>query len=789
MVNTLNVSTNSNVLSIKVITEPAKYNFFQLDSLNNYDAVVEFLSLDDLQMRKDFYIPSNTELKNIKENSVEINKNDDIYKEAITALNYEADYKSTLANNQVTPFSNDVEKGDVDNEYVLNHFLETKSFEEDYIALDYNNPSSIPSSDNQIVDIVPKSCFKTNGTYSYGGSKWGYFVNTYSDSTSDKCSSILLYKVDNIHFDEKNPDSVKIYPVLSYTYKYNHDTDCVYVYTPNNYCIARPEYATAIEYAPILENENNVTHKNPWESGYSYDDDNGYTFRSMSCYMQGVVKNYHHSSKIAQESFVKFGNIIQSLATIPLSLIAQFAVGATYDFITDIITKEINSKRQAFDEYGKKGSKYTISYKGIDNHESNFEMLERDNEPLKKIIKTSKSEDENDPLLFKDKDDFIMYNSELMSSGKSTDYTFAFHHQFNANIVNDNTNLFKKNPDKIGSVTANWSYYVGDDIRIPYTSLLDTAKPYISLAGKDICHNYSFVPKEEGDYKIILSEYSPNTSITINGSTSSSGMYEKELDDNTIVKIPQKNTLESIRHLSKNQECIISIKRKNYYTAFKLHVYKISSDFEYNGSYNNLQFNSTSIQTINYSCVSKLVPKASGHYTIAFAEANTSNIIKVLDSNYSTILDSSKYNKSKTTIELNLLKGSTYYISYYSKTESMRGKNITCIMGKHIPDIQDIIKKKTVTLNGLNANIPQYLLVRQNEQKQIKFQAGFSETYSGSPSIFFGIMDYSGSLLKFNSNLASKPTNYTLEADTFYILSFCLTSTKLTNVSIDIYLR
>lgn len=781
----LNDNQTLDILSVKVINEPLSYNFYQLDTLSSENAVVEFLLYEGSEMSKKFYVPTNIELANIKTGANEIKAGDASYSKVITALNYETDYKSMLDINQIQNASNEIAKGDVDNAYILDYYLETKDVVGEPITLDYANPTTYSSTDDCIVNLIPKSNFMNNGTYSYGGSKWGYFVKTYSDSTKDKISNVLVYKIENIKFDQENPDCVKIYPVIAQNYRYSYYAGNVYADIPNNYCLSLPEYTSAIEYVKIPGNQKSNVYKNTWEPDYIKENDEGFCFYEVSSRQMGVLKNYHSSKNAAIDFLCSAGNLLVSCLTANTDVLLSLVIGKASDYLFEAAKNYFHFDNTEYDRKIVDGeTKYKFENVVFDFNYSDFESA-RKGDFIKSatITDTQTDSKDGDPLLFKDNTDYIFYKSKFLGSQNGNDCTFALYHQFSANVMNDNTNIFKKNPDKVGTVTSSWSYLVGRDVNMETTNISDTTKTYYSMTGTDSSTLFIFTARETADYKLVLQDYSESTDMVVDGSTTSSGKTTKKLIDNQIIETPSKTSLCTIKHLSNGQSCIISVNRESYSTSFRLHIYKETDDLVVNPVSSTLDYYEATISSNGRDSISKFIPSKTGVHTITSGKAaSDGKSIRLFDNQFNTILNS---DKASSVLTAALERGKTYYIAYCSGSSSSKQEKLICLLGTYIPTNM----KTTALISGLNVNEVQHFLIRPTSTKKIIFRAGFSETYTGSPKLFLGIMTPNWSLLTYEQNLVAHDVDYSLNDDSLYIISLCITSTKLTNLSVDLYVE
>ncbi len=135
--------------------------------------------------------------------------------------------------------------------------------------------------DDDIVKIIPKTCFTAEGSYDQIGNEYGYFITTYLIEQGHLRSLVFVY---DIEFSMPNYDQdefkIKIIPSISFFYNYYDSTyDSYYGFTTDSSSLVLPE--SGVEHNYALQNVNfsvileNANAKNVFDEGYNPADDNG----------------------------------------------------------------------------------------------------------------------------------------------------------------------------------------------------------------------------------------------------------------------------------------------------------------------------------------------------------------------------------------------------------------------------------------------------------------------------------------------------------------------------------
>jgi hypothetical protein len=214
-------SYSDQVLEAKLIVSPSSYSFSDYSEVASEQFVLEKIRMisDDV-MEKEYSFPTHSDAMSLLLASSKLDVGSAVYGRIIASLNMEADFKASLPS--VSPLAASVSSaGDVDNPTVLDAYLSSlgESSDDSQVLLFRGSDSIYTNTvDDDIIDLVPKNMFKTNGEHSQIGSEWGYFANTYTDVGNNKITSLLVFDVFQIKADTSNPDIVAIKPVISTYY-------------------------------------------------------------------------------------------------------------------------------------------------------------------------------------------------------------------------------------------------------------------------------------------------------------------------------------------------------------------------------------------------------------------------------------------------------------------------------------------------------------------------------------------------------------------------------------------
>ncbi len=127
---------------------------------------------------------------------------------------------------------------------------------------------------------------------------------------------VLFLKNQKKHKKNRTDDTYSEEKLFTWNFKYNYDADVVTKEYENNYCLENPQYRAGVKYIKHPKGTSSFIPKNPGESGYSIQDDQGYCIGSVSAKFLGTHKNYLSSTPEHLQSLAVFlGNIALGAAT------------------------------------------------------------------------------------------------------------------------------------------------------------------------------------------------------------------------------------------------------------------------------------------------------------------------------------------------------------------------------------------------------------------------------------------------------------------------------------------
>ncbi len=167
------------------------------------------------------------------------------------------------------------------------YISEYESKYKDKVHKCYGYGTTMSVSDDPIVNIIPKSLFKSRGVYSYIGKEYGFFVKTVEDYGDDNYSDFLVFDIQTVppfpgRMTEMSPPSITVRPLFTGTIRYITSWGNVVVYDD----FYNPRLALAnIRVTGAI---NNITENNIGDSNYVATQDYGYAFSSYAFETVGI---------------------------------------------------------------------------------------------------------------------------------------------------------------------------------------------------------------------------------------------------------------------------------------------------------------------------------------------------------------------------------------------------------------------------------------------------------------------------------------------------------------------
>ena len=789
---------NFELYEVKLIDNAlANYDYAGYNSLKSEPYVVEFLYAGE-ELTKEFYIPTKAETDEIINKSIEIGKQNEKYHDLITSITTEASFKASLSS-PISLLSNDNKADNVNSQPTLDHYLSAESnAQTQYLTLGsvLSEAEPIPTTDNSIVNLIPKKYFRFDGEYQNAGAEWGYFIKTYKDYDNNKISSVLIYDIFNIKKEPGTPDTVQIKPVFSWNFKYDYDTDVVSKDSENNYCLGNPSFKAGIKYVKHPNDRGNFLPKNPDDYGYTIADDNGYCIGSYNAKYIGTHKNYKGSVSILGSAVVSLGNIALGVVTSGFSTVAQLAIGAAYTAITDL------ARQARIEPPSKTSGTETHDVSSTSGYGSLYEIKQAENPPFRKFIQfPSPTTGSENPLLFKDSSNSINYQIQLLSSDDSNNYTCLFLHGFSCSIFNDNSRIFHSSPDFVSTITANWAYLFGGNFK-PKQLMIDGSAQNIEIVyGQNQEASVLLKTKEKGIYDIVLTDMPANTTLAISQLSGDSGseIYNSVWDTSVpIIELPKQKFLKHYVSLEGNATYEIKVYGKRdgirKFGGALLSVFKSDSSTVKTGA-SEYGRNYTYRNRVNngYLINNCFVPEKSGIYTIVAAPSSGSSSkdtkITLLDPNFRKIAeDDDGFGGLVAGIRINLIANKEYYIiSGFYSLGSTGDYEVDIFKQQYFPEMRGKITSKGFTFALGKTISRRSFLVSQSSKRNISFYANWDTTISDPnfANIYLEIYNPRIGTLLYRTNILFTNCTFEFESGALYLIEFSATTDLYTNVHLS----
>lgn len=796
---------SENIIEVKLVDNQKQYyDYGDSVSLREENYVVEFLTYENDILLKSFYIPDINEVNTILEKVKKIERKDPIFKRVVTSMSYETTYKQSFDNIETCNSVNVA--GMTDNQAPLDHFLKTKN-QADSI-LPSNTNSNIPSSDNCIVNLLGRNIFTSTGTYQKSGAEWGYYAKTTVDKGSDLLTSILIYDIKTIKEDDRDPDIVSISPVLSMDYKFNYESNVVYQYTANNYCLGNPSYKAGIKYVVLPNNNSEFVPLNPGEQNYNEDDDLGYCIGSKAVKIIGQTKSFASKADYMSNILVLLGNVVLGAATSGLSIPAQAIIGGSYTLLTDAIlkTKEEKVKKPYKFNYSNKNGKVVYdstdingatSLSGAKEAKQFAKYLEftMQNEN-KEFMDSNNNTERKNPILFKDSTDSINYTFNLISSDKDDRYLAQISHLFSAEIFNDNTWLFNQNPTYIGTTSAEWSYIFGKDFDSKEIKVEGGHKDTIIAFGKSKEKIATFTPKKTGVYDILLHDMPSDTTFTINSLSKSTS--DKSITDawGESRRVSSQGYLKYYISLNAGTTYQIGFSRTvNGYRKFgtaRLTIYESDCSSVSSGdSKNDSNFVYRDIVNENGVYIdNQFIPKQDGQYTIVVTPSANSNTkdtyMLLLDDEYNVIAaDDDGWGDRIAGVRINLVANKAYYIaSGFYGTGSKGSYRVSIFKQMYVPELRGNNLKNEFVLQDFGSNYSsQFLLASQSSNHTVTISAFWISNDASGP---IDVIIYNDRFeqIVYGTDVNKNPLKFSFSANRLYAIKISTKASLYQGISL-----
>lgn len=812
----VNELQSKGILEIKLIENCALYNNFGIFSeLLNEKYVLEVVSynLEKDTLNKTFCkVPDNL-AKNIIGYSSSVEKNSILYNQLLGSINTEYSFKREHQEDstpELVTNSLSISQANVDNQAVLEHYLKctTSTTDAGVINAEYAQNGFTYSSDDTIVNLIPKSYFRTNGIRSEGGSEWGYFINTYNDIGSNKIASLLIYDIDTYQADFISSELVEVKVVLHRNYKYYYDSDVVVGDVDNNYCIANPQFKASLRYFLPDNVDSAVKHLNPGNSGYDPLSDYGFSFGTVAAKIKGRYKNHYSGANPNNftkvlVSFLADAAISGIVESLPIGLGTKFLVEEAMGFITDSIidsafksTKDQNLLADMND--------LTYEFNSISFSDyMNFDYMRRNKDLLKEIAVLVPNNAGNYdtlerecPLLMKNEADLISYRTNILSSEKNKDYYAIIAHSLKVEVFDDNSTIFHWNPDFLGSSSARWAYTIGID-SIPNDLVIkNNGNKYEINFGEQTKQEINFTPQETGLYSFCLENIGAFTKVEIYDensklmATHNSSNIKKTDKWNNKRDIANNKMMSFDASLTKNKTYKFIVYRNN--ENINLFGTGLISVFKESGTISSIYSSTVYKRRVNslngndlYGL--KFTPTLSGLYTFLASDSYDGSLdtyIEIRDSAKRVIFGSeSGANYNRGIAMLTLKANNTYYIVARNRNTSHKNFKIYTYKENYLPYIrgQNVNVGYRMTFNGIKHY---YYLINFSYSHSGTMALQFLSTNTNHKSINVTIEDWTESIVYNYSINQTNNYKYTLNANSFYVMHIYSTSSSTNEICV-----
>ena len=370
--------TNENLnSSVKVVLNPFTYDFRAYPELSDAEAVVEVILEEGDLLHISYFPTDGLAAASLWDKGYW--PDEETMDRLVLSMNRESDFKSRLypilSNaGQVKPMSTESDSqekelsdfevggGCTDEPFLPVRVQEGWPYGDSrYLTAYFTDSLSVvrhlPTTDDTIVNYIPKVQFVEPGTYVNVGQEWGYYMNTFRSNGNDMYTNLLLFSIDRTkdYFSEASGlytsyFSIKATPILNQNYRYDSLTGKVISDVSGVLAISSPRLLATLRYVDgLFGTDSNL---NPHDPGYCERNDRGFAFGDFGVIAEGEPANQIKDSHwddilrlLLQIGVAYLGYQFPILTATPLRSIA-------YDFLTTFLTEFlINSAAVALDEF------------------------------------------------------------------------------------------------------------------------------------------------------------------------------------------------------------------------------------------------------------------------------------------------------------------------------------------------------------------------------------------------------------------------------------------------------
>jgi hypothetical protein len=367
--------------------------------------------------------------------------------------------------------------------------------------------------DDNIVNIIPRSLLTTVGSYCFMGSEYGFYVNTYA-SGSDDTSNVLVFDIVNTIPVSFMGGEIMVRPVINGFVDYD-----------KAYNVVHWDYGSssnlAIGNVSATAGMGNVSHPNIGDSDYDKDNDYGYYLGSYCTSIHGVAENGDYNGLATPMASWALKLISFGVSQIP------FHIGDAINLVWDIAYEAIDSAYTANLLSGHASLSPSLLADGsltsnnvtLSNANYSTALSQWGRVPRTLGFGLSKTdgsaENATDPLLYKTSSHFFEMNYTTHQRSTDVNWDSYLASSISLNVFNDTTwsvlGLHFGSLDLEATISNNWvrvfnlesqpsttAMFAGTAYYVQYCSSLIGGDDY-GGSGNDY-QEYSFTPTRSGTY-------------------------------------------------------------------------------------------------------------------------------------------------------------------------------------------------------------------------------------------------------------------------------------------------
>ncbi len=306
----------------------------------------------------------------------------------------------------------------------------------------YVGGAEIATSDDPIINLIPRNLFITRGTYSYIGLEYGFYIKTYQDYGNDNISEFILFDITRteLYPERLSNDApiIKINPVYSGSAMYDYSRKVIHEpFSIDTYL--------ALANINVKVGLRNYDQLNIDDSGYNKYNDYGNFFSSSSVTAKGEGIKRDKTNvdlsllKIAVAG-VKF--LIPGPVGTIVSMIGRPILTATESYFNGYYA----SNRVSYHNLEKLsdgryfGNQTTLGNNNANSVINNYGNLPKDLTAV--LVNNSHNTNTNYPLLYKNNTDYFQVSYSLAQKDSSINWNTLVSTEISLDIYRDDTGWF-----------------------------------------------------------------------------------------------------------------------------------------------------------------------------------------------------------------------------------------------------------------------------------------------------------------------------------------------------------